>query len=156
MVENVLNQQAELLWQWRTHIMRLLTQPLDPAANHTEADGQEFQRTLDDQGEVEVYFQCYIALLSDRREALINERTLLAAHTLKEKHARQTKAAVKAASAAVDLHEMFETPEGLEIEPKHEVIHGDLTRLRKDLLVKLNQRAVKSVSIYVSRSYFCD
>ncbi|KAF9484752.1 hypothetical protein BDN70DRAFT_849017 [Pholiota conissans] len=153
MVENVLNQQAELLWQWRTHIMRLLTQPLDPAANHTEADGQEFQRTLDDQGEVEIYFQCYIALLSDRREALINERTLLAAHTLKEKHARQTKAAMKAASAAVDLPEIFETPEGLEIEPKHEVIHSDLTRLRKDLLVNLNQRAVKSILVDLNNIY---
>jgi E3 ubiquitin-protein ligase SHPRH len=133
--------------------MGLLTQPLNPLSGQTDADGQEFQRTLDDQGEVEIYFQCYVALLADRREALINERTLLAAHTLREKQGRHTKAAMKAASAAAAAADdlIMETPEGLEIEPKHEVMHSDMTLKRKKLLLKLNGRAVRSVS---NKSYW--
>jgi E3 ubiquitin-protein ligase SHPRH len=55
----------------------LLTQQLTPGE---EADGQEYQRTLDDQGEAETVLQNYTSLLADRREALMKERTLLAAH----------------------------------------------------------------------------
>jgi E3 ubiquitin-protein ligase SHPRH len=55
----------------------LLTQQLTPGE---EADGQEYQRTLDDQGEAETYLMNYASLLADRREALLRERTLLAAH----------------------------------------------------------------------------
>lgn len=55
----------------------LLTKKLSPG---DQADGQEYQRTLDDQGEAETYLQAYTALLADRRESLVNERTLLAAH----------------------------------------------------------------------------
>lgn len=56
----------------------LLTQKLTPGDE--DADGQEYQRTLDDQGEAETYLMNYTSLLADRREALLQERTLLAAH----------------------------------------------------------------------------
>lgn len=79
-IENVLNEQTELLWEWRSKIHSLLTQSLNPGE---DADGQEYQRTLDNQGEAETYLQAYAALLADRREALVNERTLLAAHDAK-------------------------------------------------------------------------
>lgn len=54
-----------------------------------EVDGQEYQRTLVDQGEVETYLQDYAVLLADRRVALINERVLLAL----KRYSRKTEAA---------------------------------------------------------------
>ena len=114
-----------------------------PLTQKDEADGQEYQRTLDDQGEAETYLQAYAALLADRRLTLMNERTLLAAHDIREKHLRQTKAAFKAAHTSVESE--LEIPDGLEIQPEHEVLHKDLSNRRKDILVKLGGRAIKSV-----------
>ena len=142
MIEDVLNEQADLLWEWRKHIMVLLSRPL--TQQEDEADGQEYQRTLDDQGEAETYLQAYAALLADRRVALINERTLLAAHDIREKHVRKTKAAFRAAHTSVESE--LEIPDGLDIQPEYEVLHMDLSNKRNDILVKLGGRAVKSVS----------
>lgn len=153
LLEDVFNPQAVLLWKWRTHIMGLLTQSLGPGEN--EADGQEYQRTLDNQGEAETYLQAYAALLADRREALINERTLLAAHDAREKKLRQTKAAMKAAATA-EQAEVLEELDGLDFQPEHEVLHKDLSTQRKDILLRLNGRAVKSVSSLLYASWDCD
>lgn len=147
MIEDVLNEQANLLWEWREHIMVLLSRPL--TQKEDEADGQEYQRTLDDQGEAETYMQAYAALLADRRVALINERTLLAALDVKEKHFRKTKAAFRAAHPSSENE--LEIPEGLEIQPEHEVLHKELSNKRNDILVKLGGRAIKSVSNNNSR-----
>jgi len=94
-INNILNKQSALLWEWRTHIIQLLSQEMN--GNEREADGQEYQRSLESQGEAEVYLQLYAALLADRREALLHERTLLALHDVREKKLRQTAAAMKAA-----------------------------------------------------------
>jgi len=141
-IEEILNEQSALLWAWRSHINTLLTQKLSPGED--EADGQEYQRTLDNQGEAETYLQAYTALLADRREALVNERTLLAAHDAREKKLRHTKAAIKAAAAAVEAQ--LEIPDDVELQPEHEVLHKELSEQRKDLLQQLNGRAIKSVS----------
>lgn len=126
--------------------MILLSRPL--TQKEDEADGQEYQRTLDDQGEAETYLQVYAALLADRRVALINERTLLAALDVKEKHFRKTRAAFRAhASSENEL----EIPEGLNIQPEHEVLHKELSDKRNDILAKLGGRAIKSVSNNNSR-----
>ncbi|KAH9476541.1 putative ATP-dependent helicase [Psilocybe cubensis] len=143
-VDEVLNDQSDLTWEWRTHIMELLTKPLNPGGAEDDVDGQEYQRTLDDQGEAETYLQAYAAILSDRREALVNERTLLAAHEVREKQVRQTKAALKAATAAA---EALDVPEGLDIKPEHEVLHEELSSQRKDILIRLDGRSVKSILI---------
>lgn len=127
--------------------MVLLSRPL--TQKEDEADGQEYQRTLDDQGEAETYMQAYAALLADRRVALINERTLLAALDVKEKHFRKTKAAFRAAHPSSENE--LEIPEGLEIQPEHEVLHKELSNKRNDILVKLGGRAIKSVSNNNSR-----
>lgn len=147
MIEDVLNEQANLLWEWRKHIMVLLSRPL--TQKEDEADGQEYQRTLDDQGEAETYLQVYAALLADRRVALINERTLLAALDVKEKHFRKTKAAFRAAH--VSSENELEIPEGLNIQPEHEVLHKELSNKRNGILAKLGGRAIKSVSNNNSR-----
>ncbi|KAG6844323.1 hypothetical protein H0H87_007807 [Tephrocybe sp. NHM501043] len=147
-IEEVLNEQSSLLWEWRTHIVSLLTQKL--ASSEDNPDGDEYQRTLDNQGEVETYLKSYSALLSDRRQALTNERTLLAAHDAREKKLRHTKAAMNAANALANAllgSDGDETPKGPEVLPEHEVLHTQLARKRKDLLAMLNGRTIKSVLV---------
>jgi len=138
-IDEVLNEQCTLLWEWRTAIISLLTQKLSPG--EAEADGEEYQRTLDNQGEAETYLQSYTTLLADRRQALINERTLLAAHDQREKKLRHTKAAIKAAANDEGFH-----TEDIELQPEHEVLHTKLSTQRKELLQHLDGRAVRSVS----------
>ena len=137
-IEDVLNDQSSLLWDWRTRITNLLTQKLNPDGD--AADGREYQRNLDNQGEAEAYMQLYAALLADRREALINERTLLAAHEVREKKLRKTLAAAKAANALDDELEM------VDVQPEQEVELSELSFKRKEILARLNGRAIKSVS----------
>jgi len=73
--EAVLNEKSNFIWSWRT---ALLTKPLNPEKDET-VNGQEYQRTLNDRGEAEKYLQAYVALVADRSEATVSERTLLAA-----------------------------------------------------------------------------
>ncbi|THH15865.1 hypothetical protein EW146_g4683 [Bondarzewia mesenterica] len=141
-IEARLNEQSELLWKWREHMYGLLTQSL--AASESEADGQEYSRTLATQGEAETYLQAYSALMADRREVLVAERTALAAHESKEKKLRNTKAAVKAAAA---LDEGVEIPEDVELQPEHEILRLELAELRKELLATFEGRAVKSIIV---------
>lgn len=141
-MDDVLNEQSKLLWEWRLRIIVLLTEKL--SSSEDEADGQEYQRTLDNQGEAETYLQVYSALLADRREALVNERTLLATHDAREKRLRHTKAAMKAAAATTDVH--LEISDDVDLQPEHEILHKELSLRRKDLLQQLGGRAIKSVS----------
>ncbi|KAF8654783.1 hypothetical protein AX16_003438 [Volvariella volvacea WC 439] len=148
LVEDILNPQAELLWEWRDRLTALLTDKV--ASGSQEADGQEYQRTLDAQGEAESYMRAYSALLADMREALVNERTLLAAHDVREKNLRKTQAAMKAASAAEEGREMNGDLENLELQPEYEVLYKELSDKRKELLEDLEGRAVKSVLVEIS------
>ncbi|KAJ2921288.1 hypothetical protein H1R20_g15804, partial [Candolleomyces eurysporus] len=147
-IEEVLNEQSELLLEWRAHIVDLLTQPLTGKADDAEGDGQEYQRNLDNQGEAEVYMQAYAALLADRREALINERTLLAAHDVREKKLRHTKAAMKAAAQLMDLNAApVEIADDVDLQPEHEVMYKGLSDKRKELLKLMEGRAIKSILV---------
>ena len=143
-IQNLLNAQSSLLWKWRTHIYGLLTESL---TNNSEADGQEYSRTLETQGEAEMYLQAYAALMADRREVLVAERTALATLEDKEKKLRKTKAAAKAVAA----EEAFETPEDLELQPEHEVIRKELADARRALLVDFEGRAVRSIMVDLTR-----
>ncbi|KAI0060074.1 hypothetical protein BV25DRAFT_1956450 [Artomyces pyxidatus] len=146
-LDNILNAQSRLLWKWRQHIFGLLTQSL--TANEAEADGQEYSRTLDTQGEAETYLQAYAALLADRREVLSAERTALAAHDAKERKYRKTKAALKATAAFLDDDEDVDVimNEDVELQPEHEVLKTELGNARKTLLEQYEGRAVKSVMV---------
>jgi len=123
----------------------LLTQKLSAAGE--EADGQEFARTLETQSEAETYLQAYTALLADRREVLVAERTLLAAHDAREKKIRHTKAAMKAAAAAIDLRATKLDTDDMERLPEHDILHKELGNERKALLRQFQGRALKSVLI---------
>lgn len=145
LIEEVLNAQIELLWQWRQHILELLTKPL-AAHDGDTADGQEYQRTLDEQGEADTYLQAYAALLADRRQALTSERTLLAEHEVREKKFRKTKAAIKAAAVHEEYVDELEERDRVELRPEQEVLLSELSAQRKDILLRLKGRAIKSVS----------
>lgn len=121
----------------------MLTQKLNSAGE--QADGEEYSRTLDTQGEAEVYLQAYTALLADRRETIAAERTLLAAHEGREKKTRKTKAAARAKS---QIQEDFEIPDDVEVQPQHEVLYRELLEQRKEL--QLSERALKSVVVDLS------
>ncbi|KAF9261015.1 hypothetical protein L218DRAFT_981084 [Marasmius fiardii PR-910] len=145
-IENVLNEQSTLLWKWRTVIYNLLTQRLNGGGDN-DADGQEYERNLNNQGEAETYLQAYSALLADRREALMNERTLLAAHDVREKKLRNTKAAQNAlASEVLDLPvDVLE-----EMRPQDQVLLKELSDERKELLMDLDGRAVKTILVQLT------
>lgn len=84
--------------------------------------------------------QAYSALLADMREALINERTLLAAHDAREDQLRHTKAAANAA-----LEDGLGASEDVEMRPEHEILFEELYEKRNKLIEGLDGRAVKSV-----------
>lgn len=144
-VDELLNQQSALLWRWRSHLIKLLTMPLNSRGD--EADGQEYGRSLETQGEAETYLQAYAALLADRREAMTAERTLLAAHDVREKKARRTKAAKKAELALMDEEVMLAVGD-LEPQPQDEVLRKELNDQRKALLEDHNpERAIRSIMV---------
>ncbi|KAK7046025.1 hypothetical protein VNI00_007020 [Paramarasmius palmivorus] len=146
--ENVLNEQTILLWEWRTEIHNLLTQKLSSGGEGEGeaegADGHEYERNLANQSKAEVFMQVYGALLADRREALINERTLLAAHDVRETKKRKTRAALNAAGHEDDA---MEINDDVEVKPEDEVLHKQLSETRKELLAALGGRAVKSIMV---------
>ncbi|OJT14448.1 hypothetical protein TRAPUB_9026 [Trametes pubescens] len=148
LIDGLLNEQSTLLWQWRTKLIALLTQPL--GSKDADADGQEYTRSLDTQGEAEAYLQAYAALLADRRETLTAERTLLAAHDVREVKARKTKAArgtryvTEAEAEVLDLDKL----EDHDIQPEHQVMLKTLNDERKALLDEFDPgRAIKSIMV---------
>ncbi|OSD03772.1 hypothetical protein PYCCODRAFT_1365388 [Trametes coccinea BRFM310] len=148
MIDELLNAQSKLLWQWRTKLIALLTQPL--GSKDQDADGQEYSRSLDVQGEAEAYLQAYAALLADRRETLTAERTLLAAHDVREIKARKTKAARGTrylAAGEADLLELDKL-EDHDVQPEHQVMLKTLNDERKALLEEFDPgRALKSIMV---------
>lgn len=144
-IDEVLNPQATLLWKWRTRLIGLLTQPL--TSSEDDADGQEYARSLDTQGEAETYLQAYAALLADRREVMTSERTLLAVLDVKEKKARKTKASRKAAAALYDEDALMVAGD-IELEPENQILHKELHEARKAILEDSDpSRAIRSVMI---------
>lgn len=147
LIDRVLNAQSRVLWKWRTRICNLLTQRLTASNDEGETDGQEYSRTLETQGEAEIYLQAYVMLLADRREVLSAERTILAVHDARERKRRKTTAAAKATAAKPGEPDAELLAELIELQPEHEVLNGELMRTRKALLKKFMGRAVKSIVV---------
>lgn len=147
LIDQVLNAQSHLLWQWRMHIYGLLTRNLTASNDEGEADGQEYSRTLDTQGEAETYLQAYAMLIADRREILTAERTALAVHDARERKYRKTAAAAKAATLESEEPDLGLMTEDIELQPEHEVLKKNLMDVRKALLVNSAGRAVKSIVV---------
>jgi E3 ubiquitin-protein ligase SHPRH len=147
LIDQVLNAQSHLLWQWRMCIHGLLTRSLTASNDEGETDGQEYSRTLDTQGEAETYLQAYAMLLADRREVLTSERTLLAVHDARERKRRKTAAAANATTLELDEQDPVLVTEDIELQPEHEVLKKELMGTRKTLLMNFAGRAVKSIVV---------
>jgi E3 ubiquitin-protein ligase SHPRH len=129
------------------HIYGLLTESLSASSDEGEADGQEYSKTLDTQGEAETYLQAYAMLLADRREVLTAERTVLAVHDARERKHRKTAAAAKAVTLESDELDLGPVTEDIELQPEHEVLKTNLVDARKTLSMNFAGRAVKSIVV---------
>lgn len=147
LIDQVLNAQSRLLWKWRMCIYSLLTQSLTASNNEGEADGQEYSRTLNTQGEAEAYLQAYATLLADRREVLSAERTVLAVHNARERKHRKTAVAVRAIAPQLDELDLGLVTDDIELQPEHEVLKKELMDARKTLSMNFVGRAVKSIMV---------
>lgn len=153
-IEELLNPQTALLWEWRRRIYDLLTEKI---SGDQDATGGEYAQSLETQGQAEVLLQAYAALMADRREVLVAERTTLAAqHDVRAKpKGRKTKAAGKAQAALEAM--LLDAPEGIAelpqlapLEPEHQVLAQELADERRKLMEEFNGRAVKSVMVQLS------
>ena len=151
-IEEILNPQTDLLWEWRKRIYDLLTEKM--SADDDDATGQEYAKSLETQGRAEVLLQAYAALLSDRREVLVAERTTLAAqHDVKAKpKGRKTKAAERAQDALEAM--LLDDPDAVLdvalLDPEYQVLAIELAEERKELMNRFNGRAIKSVMVELS------
>ncbi|KZO97524.1 hypothetical protein CALVIDRAFT_562880 [Calocera viscosa TUFC12733] len=142
-VIDLLNDQRDLLWKWRGMIFTRLTQSLTTSQGQ-EADGEEYGHALDAQGEAEAYITVYAALLADRKEALSQERTLLAIHEAREQKGRDTRAAL---NAGVDT---ALATAAAEMEPQNEVLMRQLSQERRDMRNAHSKRSLKAVFLEMS------
>ena len=145
MIVDLLNAQTNLLWQWRSRLVELLTRSISSGSGE-DADGKEYARSLETQGEAETFLHAYFVLLNDRREALFAEKSLLAAHDGRGKFKRATLAAMRAddgvANADVEMiNDLSET------RPEDQVLQKGLMEERLILLEPFQGRALKSIMI---------
>ncbi|KAH8818676.1 SNF2 family N-terminal domain-containing protein [Flagelloscypha sp. PMI_526] len=150
-IDDIINEQGVLLWEWRTEIKTLLTAPLNSNEGEGDsqgddgqgvADGAEYQRSLDSQIRVELFMQQYNALIADRKARYVAERTLLNQHDQREKRLRKTQAAIKAAADA----DMEENPlRDVELPPEQQVVKSELKEKRTNLLELHQGRALRSI-----------
>ena len=106
----ILNNNALLICNWRQKIVELLSTPVESDSGELAAVGQGqdvenpeaefYAQALKAQGEVEAYLIAYSAALADRKEFMLEERSLLAEHDARQKKQRGTRAALNAAAEA--------------------------------------------------------
>lgn len=151
MITELLNSQTNLLWQWRTRLIELLTRSIGSESGE-DTDGKEYTRSLETQREAETFLDAYSVLLNDRREGLFAEKSLLAAHEGRGRFKRATVAAMRAlgreiededededdVEAMVNLHEDW---------PEDEVLRRGLMEERLILLDPFQGRALKSIMV---------
>jgi hypothetical protein len=143
MVTDLLNAQTNLLWQRRSRLVELLTRSISFGSGE-DADGKEYARTLETQGEAETFLHAYFVLLNDRREALFAEKSPLAAHDGRGKFKRATLAAMRAhdevAGAGAEMINDLSRPED-------QVLQKGLMEERLILLEPFQGRALKSIMV---------
>lgn len=145
MITDLLNAQANLLWQWRSRLVELLARSIGSESGE-DADGKEYARSLETQGEAETFLHAYFVSLNDRRGALFAEKSLLAAHDGRGKFKRATLAATRADDGRADADvEMFNDLH--ETRPEDQVLQKDLIEERLILLDSFQGRALKSIMI---------
>lgn len=137
-VIDILNEQTQFLFEWKDHIIELITQDLISEAE-ADDDKTPYERAVEVQLECEAFLKGYQSLLADRREALIAERTLLAAAENREDKTRKTAAASKAQKQVVK-----KAPD------EDSAIVAALDKGRRALTGGLNGRALKTSIVLLS------
>ena len=148
MITELLNAQTNLLWQWRTRLIELLTRGIGSDSGE-DADGKEYARSLETQREAETFMDAYSVLLNDRRESLFAEKSLLAAHDGRGRFKRATAAAMRALGKEVDPEEspQLRAIDDFEAWPEDEVSRQGLMEERLALLDPFQGRALKSIMV---------
>lgn len=118
----ILNGNALLVHNWRQKIVDLLSTPVESDSGELAAVGKGqdvenpeaefYAQALKAQGEVEAYLMAYSAALADRKEFLLEERSLLAEHDSRQKKQRETRAALNAAAEAAP--ELADVPDDVQ------------------------------------------
>ena len=145
MITDLLNAQTNLLWQWRSRLVELLTRSIS-SGSEEDADGKEYARSLETQGEAETFLHAYFVLLNDRREVLFAEKSLLAAHDGRGKFKRITLAAMRANDGAAGAD--VELINDLSVaQPEDQILRKDLMEERLTLLDPFQGRALKSIMV---------
>jgi len=145
MITDLLNAQTNLLWRWRGRLVEALTRAISSESGE-DADGKEYARSLETQGEAETSLHAYSVLLNDRREALFAEKSLLAAHDGRWRFKRATAAAMRTLGGVTDddvevINNLYET------RPEDQVLGRDLMGERLMLLDRFQGRALKSIVV---------
>ena len=145
MIIDLLNAQTNLLWQWRCRLIELLTRSISSGSGE-DADGKEYARSLETQGEAETFLHAYSVLLNDRREALLAEKSLLATHDGRGHFKRATAAAMRTLDGVADADvEMINVLS--ETRAEDQVLRRDLMEERLVLLGPFQGRALKSIMV---------
>ncbi|WWC67711.1 uncharacterized protein I206_101623 [Kwoniella pini CBS 10737] len=102
----IMNDNAFLVFEWRAKILALLSSPIDAENNEPLQQGEStdvvdpeaeyYAEALKAQGEVEAYMAAFAAAIADRKEFLLENRSLLAEHDARQTKQRSTKAALNA------------------------------------------------------------
>ncbi|WRT65006.1 uncharacterized protein IL334_001947 [Kwoniella shivajii] len=150
----ILNDNAYLVFDWRAKILALLSSPIDAdtADQRAPGEGQDvedpeaeyYAEALKAQGEVEAYMIAFAAAIADRKEFLLENRSILAAHDAKQTKQRSTKAAI---NAMIDV-EMVNVPDDVQEQAtllmkerqafRDARVEKDCERPLKGLLIDLN------------------
>ena len=161
MIVELLNAQTNLLWEWRSRLVELLTRSVSYDSGE-DADGKEYARSLETQREAETFLDAYSVLLNDRREALFAEKSLLAAHDGRGRFKRATLAAMRALGQEVypddddddDDEEEEEADYLPEAWQEDQALKQDLTQQRLILLESFQGRALKSITTDLTNFHY--
>lgn len=153
----ILNDNAVLVLSWRDKLIGFLKQPLEaeddavPAVGEGQTidnpDEEYYAQALKVQGDIAAYLWAYAAVIGDRKEILLEERTLLNEHEGTVKKKRTTRAAQVAAADALP-EQPDETSDLMgELHVQRQAFRDrraeeDCMRPLKALLISLNEVAV--------------
>ncbi len=127
----VLNTNAELLWNWRGALAELLLTPLD---SEEEATGNEYEAALEAQAKSEVYLEQLQLAVTDRREFLMEQRALVTQQQDGRKKARTTHRAMEAGSERLlDNEDEVAGVFGAELQQE---LYQELSQRRKGLRIQ--------------------
>lgn len=75
-----LNEQANVIDEWREHLVVLLLQPLIDEEDNAETTGEELNNSTELQEELMVYIQALRAVVADRQDAITGQTNVLVRH----------------------------------------------------------------------------